>query len=124
MKKLKKDQGRLDRLHLLAAILAQWWHLVTSNKAQNLLYWEMRAVLHRRTAAAIKMASLFGTFLCRHFVCCCPGGRWGNTEQVVTRWRHSVASGAALDMLHWAICFVLHRRTAMAIKMANNGGTC
>jgi hypothetical protein len=29
-----------------------------------------------------------------------------------------------LDILHWAMRFVLHRRTAMAIKMANVGGTC
>jgi hypothetical protein len=63
MKKLKKNRGRLDRLQLLAAILAQWWSLVASNKALNLLYWAMHAVLYRFTAAAIKMASLFGTFV-------------------------------------------------------------
>ena len=42
---------------LLAAILAQWRHLVASIKALDLLHWEMRAVLYRRTAAAIKMTS-------------------------------------------------------------------
>ncbi len=84
----------------------------------------MRMVLYRRTATAIKMASLFGTFFCRHFVCCCPGGRWGNTGRVVTQWWRPAASGVALDMLYWEMCFVLHRQTAMAIKMANNGGTC
>jgi hypothetical protein len=78
MKKLKK-RGRLDRLQLLAAILARWQRLVASNKALDLLYWAMHAVLYWRTAAAIKMASLFGTFFCRGFVCCCPGSRWGNT---------------------------------------------
>jgi hypothetical protein len=67
----------------LAAILAQWRRLVASNKALNLLYWAMCAVLYWRTAAAIKMASLFSKFFRRRFVCCCPGGRWGNTEQVV-----------------------------------------
>jgi hypothetical protein len=78
--KTKKKQGRLDQLQLLAAILARWRRLVASNKAINLLYWAMRAVLYQRTAAAIKMASLFGTFFCCLFVCCCPGSRWGNTE--------------------------------------------
>jgi len=54
---------------------------------------------------------------------CHPGGRRGDTERVVVRWQHSVASGEALVMLHWAMCSVLHRRTAMAIKMAHDGGT-
>jgi hypothetical protein len=124
MKKLKKNQCGLDQLQLSAAILAPWQRLVASKKALNLLYWDMRAVLYRCTAAAIKMASLFGTFFCRCFVCCCPGSCWGNTEQVVAQWRCSVAFGVALDMLHWAMHFILHRQTAMAIKMANNGGTC
>jgi hypothetical protein len=34
-----------------------------------------------------------------------------------------VASGEALVMLHWAMRSILHRRTAMAIEMACNGGT-
>jgi hypothetical protein len=85
MKKLKKNRGRLDQLQHSAPILAQWRHLVASNKALDLLYWAMRAVLYWRTAAAIEMASLLGTFFCHHFICCCPaGGCWGNTEQVVT----------------------------------------
>ncbi len=123
MKKLKNNQGRLDRLQLPAAILARWRRLVASNKALNLLYQAMCAVLYRRTAAAIKMASLLGTFFHRCFVCCCPGGCWGNTEQVVAQWRHPVASRVALDMLHWAMSFLLHRQTAMAIELANNRGT-
>jgi hypothetical protein len=56
MKKLEKTQGRLDQLHLSAPILAQWQHVVTSNKALNLLYQAMHAVLYRRSTAAIKMA--------------------------------------------------------------------
>jgi hypothetical protein len=124
MIKLVKNRGRLDRLQLMAAILVRWRCLVASNKALNLLYWVMRAVLYQCTTAAIKMASLLGTFFHHCFVCCCPGGRWGNTEQVVTRWQRPVASGVALDMLHWAMRFLLHRRTTMAIKMANDGGTC
>jgi hypothetical protein len=34
-------------------------------------------------------------------VCCLPGGRRGDTERVVARWRRPVASRVALDMLHW-----------------------
>ncbi len=122
MKKHKKKQGRLDQLQLLAAILAQWWCLVASNKALNLLYRAMRAVLYRRTAAAIKMASLLGTFFCHRFVCCCPGGCWGNTEWVVARWQHPWASGVALDMPHWAMPSVLLQRNAVAIKTAGEWG--
>jgi hypothetical protein len=62
MKKLNKNRGGLDWLHLLAAILIRWRHLVASNKALNLLHWAMLAVLYRRTAAAIKVASLFVNF--------------------------------------------------------------
>ena len=60
-----------------------------------------------------------------HYPCvdCRPGGRRGDTEQVVARWRHSVASGEALVMLHWAMRSILHRCTAMAIEMARDGGT-
>jgi hypothetical protein len=120
----KKNQGRLDRLQLLAAILTPWRRLVAYNKALNLHYWAMHAVLYRRTAAAIKMASLFGTFFYHCFICCCPGSRWSKTEQVVTQWWSPRASGVALDILHWAVRFVLHRRTTMAIEMANDRGTC
>ena len=56
------------------------------------------------------------------FVCCCPGGRRGNTERVVTQWRHPVASGEALDMLHQEMHSAWHWRTIMAIEMAHNGG--
>ena len=60
-----------------------------------------------------------------HYRCvdCCPGGRRGDTERVVARWRRSVASGEALVMLHWAMRSVLHRHTAMVIEMAHDGGT-
>jgi len=33
-----------------------------------------------------------------------------------------VASGEALAMLHRVMRFILHRRTAIAIKMARDGG--
>ncbi len=108
---------------LLATVLAWWWHLVASNKALNLLYWAMRAVLYRRTAAAIKMASKVGVFVDCCLFAYCPGGCRGNTEQVVAQWWHPVASQVAQDMPHWAMPSVLLQRTAMAIKMANNGAT-
>jgi hypothetical protein len=53
---------------------------------------------------------------------CCSGGRRGDTERVVARWRHPVASGEVLVMLFWEMRSVLHRRTAMAIEIARNGG--
>jgi hypothetical protein len=62
MKKLENNHGMLDGLQLLATILARWWRLVAANKALNLLYWAISVVLYQCTAAAIKMASLFGTF--------------------------------------------------------------
>ncbi len=97
---------------------------MASSKALNLLHWAMHGLLYRRTTAAINMATFLGVFVDCSLFACCPGGRWGNTEQVVAQWQHPVASGVALDMLHWAMCFVLHWRTVMAIKMANVGGTC
>ncbi len=105
-------------MQLSATIFAQWRCLVASNKALNLLYQAMRAVLYQRTVTAIKMASLLGTFFCRRFVCCCPGGRWGNTERLVARWQRPVASRVALDMPHRAMPSVLLRHTAVAIETA------
>jgi hypothetical protein len=103
MKKLIKNQQMHFQWLLLVAILGQWQHLLASNKVLNLLYWAMCAELYRHTAMAIKMASKEGAFVdCCLFVCC-PGSRWGNTEKVVTRWRHPVASWIALDMPHRAM---------------------
>jgi hypothetical protein len=61
--KTQQKQDRLDRLQLLIARLTRWRRLVASNKALNLLYRVMRAVLYQRTTAAIKMASHFGYIL-------------------------------------------------------------
>ena len=104
-------------------MLAQWWHPIASSEALDLLHWAMCAVSYRRIAMAIEMASFVGVFFvdCCLFACC-PGGRWGNTEQVVAQCRHPVASRVALGMLHWAMRFVLHWRTAMAIKTAAGQG--
>jgi len=63
-----------------------------------------------------------GFILHRRTVCCRPGGRRDNTERVVARWRHLVASIKALDLINRAMRSVSHRRTTMAIKMAHNGG--
>ena len=64
-----------------------------------------------------------GFILHRRTVCCRPGGRRGNTERVVARWRRTRASDKALVMLHWVMRSVFHRRTTMAIEMAHDGGT-
>ncbi len=122
MKELKKTGVGMFNWCLLEQVLAQWWHPVVSSEALDLLYRAMRAVLCRCTVATIKMASLFGTFFCCHFVCCCPGGRWGDTKWAVAWWRHPVASGVALDMPHRAMPSVLLRRTAVSIKMAGRQG--
>jgi hypothetical protein len=82
----------------------------------------MRTVTHRRIAMAIRIASKVGVLFHCCFICCCPGGHWGNTEQVVARWRRPEASGIAQDMLHWVMHFLLHRHTAMAIEMAGRQG--
>ncbi len=105
-------------------ILTQWRRPVASSEALDLLHWAMHAVTYRRIAMVINMANFVGVFVdCCLFVCC-PGGCWGDTAQVVTQCWRPVASRVALDMLHWAMCFVLHWWTAMAIEMANDGGTC
>jgi hypothetical protein len=117
MKKLKKT-AYAYQLQLLAAILAQWQRPVASIKALDLVHWVICVVLYRRTAAAIEMASKVGPFL-SPFVCCCPGGRWGDMEQVVAQWRCPVAFWVALDMLHGAMPSVLPRRTTMAVEMAS-----
>jgi hypothetical protein len=108
---------------LSATKLTRWRRPVASTKAMVLLYWLMHTVPYRCTAAAIKMACKVGPIFCCCFICCWTGGRWGNTERVVARWQCPVASGVALDMPHQAMPSVSLRRTAMAINMANDGGT-
>jgi len=63
-----------------------------------------------------------GYILHLHFVCCYPGGSWGDTEQVVARWWHLVAFMKALVILHRVMPHVPHQRLCMAIEMACNGG--
>ncbi len=107
---------------LSGIILTQWRRPEASSEALNLLHWAMCAVMYRRIAMAIKMASFAGVFVDCCLYACCPGGRWGNTEQVVARCRRPVASGVALDMPHQAMLSVLLRCTAVATKMAGGWG--
>jgi hypothetical protein len=83
----------------------------------------MCAVTYQRVTIAIDFATFLGTFVDCCLFACCPGGCWGHREQVVARCRRPVASGVALDMLHWAIPSVLLRHTAVAIKTAGKQGT-
>ena len=96
---------------------------MASSEALDLLKWAMCAVTYRRIAMAIKTATFLGVFVDCCLFACCPGGRWGNTEQVVARWRLPGASSVALDLLHRAMPRSLLQRIRMAIKMACNGGT-
>jgi hypothetical protein len=120
---IKKNCRSHVRFMLLDIILAQWWYPVASSEALDLLHWVMRAVMYRHIAMAIKMATFLGVFVDCCLFARCSGGRWGNTEQVVTRWRLPGASSVALDLLHWEMPRSLLQHIRMAIKMACNGGT-
>jgi hypothetical protein len=112
------NRGRHVQLMISERVLTRWRRLAT-----HLLHWAMHVVLppHRDGHQNDQQS---GYILHNCCVDCCPGGRPGDTEWVVTRWRRSVASasGEALVMLHRVMNAILHRRTAMAIKMACNGG--
>ncbi len=104
-------------------MLAQWWHPVASSEALDLFYRAMGVVLYRHIAMAIKIASKVGVLFDCGFVDCRPGGRRGNTEQVVAQWQLPGASSVALDLLHWAMPGALLQCICMAIKMACDRGT-
>ena len=72
---------------------------------------------------AIETASKLGVFFQSRFFACCPGGRRGNTEQVVAQWQLPGASSVSLVMLHWVMPRALLQCVRMAINMAHNGGT-
>ncbi len=84
-------------------ILARWQRLVASSEALDLLHWSMHAVTYQCIAMAIKTASFVGVFVDCCLFACRPGSCWGNMEQVVAQCRRPVASGVALDMLHWVM---------------------
>jgi hypothetical protein len=71
---------------------------------------------------AIKTSTFLGAFVDCCLFAGCPGGRWGDTEQVVARCRHQVASGVALDMPHQAMPSVLLWRIRKAFKTGCNKG--
>jgi hypothetical protein len=71
---------------------------------------------------AIDLGTFLGAFVDCFLFACCPGGRWGDTEQVVARCRRPVDSGVALDIPHQAMPSVLLRRTAVAIETAGGRG--
>jgi hypothetical protein len=48
---------------LLDIILARWQRPVASSEALDLLHWAMHAIMYRRIAMAIKMASFVGVFI-------------------------------------------------------------
>ncbi len=97
---IKKKRRSHVRTMLSGIILARWRHPVASSEALDLLHWAMCAVTYQRIAMAIEMASFAGVFVDCCLYACCPGGRWGDTEQVVARCQCPVASGLAVDMPH------------------------
>jgi hypothetical protein len=117
--KIKKNCRSHVQFILSDIILARWWHPVASSEALDLLHQAICAVMYWRIAMAINTACFLDVFVDCCLFACCPGGRWGDTEQVVARCQHPVASGVALDMPHWAMPSVLLRRSAVAIKTAS-----
>jgi hypothetical protein len=103
-------------------VLNRWRCLVAFMKAMNLFQWAMHVVYYHRIAMTIETAIKWVHILHLCFVCCRPGSRQSDKERVVTRWQCPVASGVALDMLHWAMPHVLLQRLCMAILMACRGG--
>ncbi len=63
-----------------------------------------------------------GGHVAHRCVDCVPGGRRGDTERVVARWRSLLAFLKALDLLNREMRSVFHLRIAMVIKMARDGG--
>jgi hypothetical protein len=82
----------------------------------------MHAVSYRRIAMAIKTANAVGVFIHRCVVDCRPGLRGSDTERVVARWWHPVASNVALDILNRVMPHELLQCLRMAIEMTCNGG--
>jgi hypothetical protein len=85
---IKKKRHSHVRTMLLGVILAQWQCPVASIEALDLLHWAMRAVMYRRITMAIKMAVFARVFVDCCLYACCPGGCWGDTEQVVAQCQH------------------------------------
>ena len=69
-----------------------------------------------KTAASQRHNSIFYAEIDDH------GIRRGNTGQILTQWRHLMASRVALDLLLWAMRLALYRLIRMAIEMASKVG--
>ena len=82
-------------------VLARWWCLVAFMKALDLLHQAMCAIVPPHCYGH-QNGHQSGYISHRCFVCCCPGGRRGDTERVVARWWRPVTSSVALNMLHRA----------------------
>ncbi len=82
----------------------------------------MCAVTYWRIAMAINSATFLESFVDCCLFFCCPGGRWGDTELVVTRCRRPGASSVARDFLNRAMPRALLQCVCMAIEMARDGG--
>jgi hypothetical protein len=78
--------------------------------------------MYRRVAMAINLATFLESFVDCCLFACCPGGRWGNTEQVVAQCWRPVASRIALDMPHWAMPSILLWRIHKAFTTGRNRG--
>jgi hypothetical protein len=78
-----KNRHSHGPIMLLGIILARWWHPVAFSEALDLLHWALHAVMYRRIATTIKTASFADVFVDCCLYACCPGSRWGNTEQLV-----------------------------------------
>jgi hypothetical protein len=81
---IKKKCRSHVRFMLSDIILARWRRPVASSETLDLLHQAMRAVKYRRITMTIKMATFLGVFVDCCLFACCPGGRWGDTEQAVT----------------------------------------
>jgi hypothetical protein len=91
-------------------------------KATNVLHRAMHVVWYQRTATAIKMVSEVDSFCIFFLFAVALAASGGDTEQVVAQWWHLVSFMKALDLLHWVMNVVLHRRTAIAIEMVCGRG--
>ncbi len=96
------------RLVLSEWVLAWWWRLVASRKAMTTFIGQCDRLTYWCFAMATKMASKVGACFHCCLLVCHLGGCRDDTKQVAAQWWRPVASGVALDMLHWVMrdyCF-------------------
>ncbi len=88
---------------------------MASSEALDTLHQVMHMVTYPRIAMAIETTGKVGVCVHCCVFACCPGGRRGNTEQVVAQCQLPGASSVSLDMLHWAMPGALLPRICMAV---------